>query len=52
MLLILLICFIFSQSFNTVVQSVVKILAAEDLAVGLEAPDDVGKRPKETSNKG
>jgi len=27
-------------------------LAAEDLAVGLETPDDVGKRPKETSNKG
>jgi len=27
-------------------------LAAEDNAVGLETPDDVGKRPKETSNKG
>lgn len=34
------------------VQSVVKILAVEDQAVGLEAPDDVGKRPKENSNKG
>jgi len=27
-------------------------LSAEDNAIGLEAPDDVGKRPKENSNKG
>ncbi|XP_025411649.1 3'-5' RNA helicase YTHDC2-like isoform X3 [Sipha flava] len=40
------------SSYSSVVQSVVKILAAEDHAVGLEAPDDVGKRPKENSNKG
>ncbi|XP_050524124.1 3'-5' RNA helicase YTHDC2-like isoform X2 [Daktulosphaira vitifoliae] len=40
------------SSYNSVVQSVVKVLAAEDLMVGLEAPDDVGKRPKENSNKG
>lgn len=30
----------------------VKILAAEDEAIGFETPDDVGKRPKENSNKG
>lgn len=42
----------FLKSYSSVVQSVVKILAAEDHAVGLEAPDDVGKRPKENSNKG
>ncbi|VVC42041.1 Hypothetical protein CINCED_3A008693 [Cinara cedri] len=40
------------SSYCSVVQSVVKILAAEDHAVGLEAPDNVGKRPKENSNKG
>ncbi|XP_050434677.1 3'-5' RNA helicase YTHDC2-like isoform X2 [Adelges cooleyi] len=41
-----------NSSYSNVVQSVVKILAAEDQAVGLEAPDDVGKRPRENSNKG
>uniref|UniRef100_A0A2S2NYB1 Uncharacterized protein n=1 Tax=Schizaphis graminum TaxID=13262 RepID=A0A2S2NYB1_SCHGA len=40
------------SSFSSVVQSVVKILSIEDNAIGLEAPDDVGKRPKENSNKG
>lgn len=43
---------IFVQPFSNVVQSAVKILAIEDHAIGLEAPGDVGKRPKENCNKG
>jgi len=37
---------------SSIVESVVKVLTVEDHAIGLEAPDNVGKRPKENNNKG